>query len=263
MTAMTDLDQRELALLAIAREAGELARRRFLDRSSFTVKFKGPQDFITEADGDVERLITGRIGAAFPGDTFLGEETGGTPGRRVWVIDPIDGTANFARGIAHFCVSIAFVEDGKIQLGAIYQPMSREMFAARLGRGATLDGVPMKVTSTAKIDEAAVELGWSKRRPNKDYTDTALRILEAGASFRRCASGALGLASVAAGRTDAYFERHINSWDCLAGILMVNEAGGWANDFLVGDGLTKGGPVLGTNALLKDAIAKLVDAERG
>ncbi len=260
---MTDLDQRELALLAIAREAGELARRRFLDRSSFTVKFKGPQDFITEADGDVERLITGKLGAAFPDDTFLGEETGGTPGRRAWVIDPIDGTANFARGIAHFCVSIAFVEDGKLKLGAIYQPMSREMFAARLGKGAALDGVPMKVTTTAKIEEAAVELGWSKRRPNKDYTDTALRILEAGASFRRCASGALGLAAVAAGRTDAYFERHINSWDCLAGILMVNEAGGWTNDFLVGDGLLKGGPVLGVNALLKDTMATLLEAGRG
>ncbi|MBM3545496.1 MAG: inositol monophosphatase [Alphaproteobacteria bacterium] len=260
---MTDLDQRELAMLAIAREAGELARRRFTDRSSFTVKFKGPQDFITEADSEVERLVVGKLGAAFPGDTFLGEETGGSPGRRAWVIDPIDGTANFARGIAHFCISIAFVEDGEIKLGAIYQPMSREMFAARDGRGATLDGAPMKVTTTAQIDEAAVELGWSKRRPNKDYTDTALRILDAGGSFRRCASGALGLAYVAAGRTDAYFERHINSWDCLAGILMVNEAGGWTNDFLANDGLLKGGPVLGTNAALKDTITRIVDVERG
>jgi len=260
---MNDLDQRELAMLAIAREAGELARRRFLDRSSFTVKFKGPQDFITEADGEVERLIVGRLGAAFPDDTYLGEETGGKPGRRAWVIDPIDGTANFARGIAHFCVSIAFVEDGKIRLGAIYQPMSREMFAAREGRGATLDGAPMKVTETTRIDEAAVELGWSKRRSAKDYTDTGLRVLEAGGSFRRCASGALGLAFVAAGRTDAYFERHINSWDCLAGILMVNEAGGWTNDFLANEGLLKGGPVLGTNAALKDTIAKIVEVERG
>lgn len=258
---MTDLDQRELALLGIAREAGELARRRFLDRSSFTVKFKGPQDFITEADGDVERLITSKLGAAFPDDTFLGEETGGSPGRRVWVIDPIDGTSNFARGIAHFCVSIAFVEDGTIKLGAIYQPMSREMYFARLGKGATLDGLAMKVTATAKIEESAVELGWSKRRSNKAYTDTALRFLDAGSSPRRCASGALGLAYVAAGRTDAYFERHINSWDCLAGILMVNEAGGWTNDFLAGDGLMKGNPVLGTNAALKDAILKLVDID--
>ncbi|MSP47873.1 MAG: inositol monophosphatase [Alphaproteobacteria bacterium] len=260
---MTEIDQRELALLAIAREAGELARRRFLDRSSFTVKFKGPQDFITEADGEVERLILGRLRAAFPDDTHLGEETGGTPGRRAWVIDPIDGTANFARGIAHFCVSIAFVEDGKIRLGAIYQPMTREMFAARKGQGASLDGRPMRTNTTANIEEAAIELGWSKRRSNKDYTDTALRLLEAGASFRRCASGALGLASVADGRTDAYFERHINSWDCLAGILMVREAGGWTNDFLAGDGLLKGNPVLATNAPLKDVMAKLVEVERG
>lgn len=255
---MTDLDTRELALLAVAREAGELARRRFLDRSSFTVKFKGPQDFITEADGDVENLILGRLRAAFPDDTCLGEETGGAPGRRAWVIDPIDGTANFARGIAHFCVSIAYVEDGRTRLGAIYQPMTREMFAARQGRGATLDGKPMKASTTARIEEAVVELGWSKRRPNKDYTDTALRVLEAGATFRRCASGALGLASVADGRTDAYFERHINSWDCLAGNLMVEEAGGWVNDFLAGDGLLTGNPVLATNAPLKDAMTALV-----
>lgn len=260
---MSELDQRELALYAIAREAGELARRRFLDRSSFTVKFKGPQDFITEADGEVENLILSRLRAAFPEDTHLGEETGGKPGRRAWVIDPIDGTSNFARGIAHWCVSIAFVEDGQIRLGAIYQPMSREMFAAREGKGATLDGVAMKVTTTARIEEAAIELGWSKRRPNKDYTDTGLRLLEAGASFRRCASGALGLAAVAAGRTDAYFERHINSWDCLAGILMVREAGGWTNDFLAGEGMLKGNPILATNLPLKDAIARLVEVERG
>ena len=133
------------------------------------------------------------------------------------------------------------------------------MFSAREGKGAALDGVPMKVTLTARIDEAAIELGWSKRRPNKDYTDTGLRLLEAGASFRRCASGALGLAAVAAGRTDAYFERHINSWDCLAGILMVNEAGGWTNDFLAGEGMLKGNPILATNQPLKDAIRKLVE----
>lgn len=255
---MSDLDRRELALLAIAREAGELARRHFIARDKMVVTFKGPQDFLTQADGEVERLIVDRLHAAFPEDTHLGEETGGTPGARVWVTDPIDGTANFARGTPHFCVSIAYVENDEILLGAIYQPMSHEMFAARKGRGATLNGRPMKTSTTAKMDESAIELGWSKRRPNADYTDTALRVLEAGGTFRRCASGALGLASVADGRTDAYFERHINSWDCLAGILMVNEAGGWCNDFLAGGGMLGGNPVLATNAPLKDEITRLV-----
>jgi myo-inositol-1(or 4)-monophosphatase len=186
----------------------------------------------------------------------FGEEGGGQFSPQVWVIDPIDGTANFARGIPHFCVSIAFVREGQIAAGAMCNPMLGELFAARAGGGATLNGRPMKVSTTPDLRSATIELGWSTRRPLEDYAAMLVRVVKEGAGVRRSGSGALGLAYVADGRIDAYAELHINSWDCLAGILMVNEAGGWTNDFLKNDGLVKGNPVLGCNPALRDAIVK-------
>src|SRR5580698_7707773 len=125
------LQNRFLAAAAIAREAGALARRRFLDRSSFTVGFKGPQDFITEVDGEVERLIQSRVTGIFPEDGFIGEEgdgLAGAPGAPVWVVDPIDGTSNFARGTPHYCISIACVLGRGVEIGVIYDPMLDELF---------------------------------------------------------------------------------------------------------------------------------------
>jgi myo-inositol-1(or 4)-monophosphatase len=248
------VETRYLAACAIAREAGDLMRRLYESREMGSYKLKGHQDYLTEADGEVEKLIVKRIAEAFPDDTVYGEEGGGTFSPQVWVIDPIDGTANFARGIPHFCVSIAYVQEGTIAAGTMCNPMTGELFAARRGGGASLNGKPMKVSRTPDMRSATLELGWSTRRPMEDYVALLTRVVKTGAGIRRSGSGALGLAYVADGRTDGYAELHINSWDCLAGILMVNEAGGWTNDFLAGDGLTKGNPILGCTPALRDAI---------
>jgi len=249
---ITDLDAREAALVAVAREAGDLARELFA--KPVGVKLKGKQDYITEADGQVERTIISRLKARFPGDAFLGEE-GGAEGKgdALWVIDPIDGTANFAHGIPHFCVSIAFMAGNELALGAIAAPMYGELYRARLGRGAFLNDRAMRVTD-AGIEQAVIELGWSSRRTVRSYTAMVERVLATGATFMRAGSGALGLAYVAAGRTHGYCELHINSWDTLAGLLMVREAGGWTNDFLAGDGLTRGNAVLACAPGLKEAL---------
>ncbi len=248
-----ELDARETALAAVAREAGGLARKHF--ESGVSTKLKGKQDFITAADGEVERLIIERLKARFPCDAFLGEE-GGTQGTgdAVWVIDPIDGTANFAHRIPHFCVSIAFVSAGALQLGAIAAPMYGELYRARLGRGAFLNDRAMRVAETADMRQAIVELGWSARRTVRAYTGLLERVLDAGAIFMRAGSGALGLAYVAAGRTHGYCELHINSWDTLAGLLMVREAGGWTNDYLAGDALQRGNAVLACAPGLREAL---------
>jgi myo-inositol-1(or 4)-monophosphatase len=248
----TDLDAREETLIAVAREAGEVARALFL--KPVDVKLKGKQDFITEADGAVERLIIERLRARFPEDAFLGEE-GGADGKgdAIWVIDPIDGTANFAHRMPHFCVSIAFMSGGELLLGAIAAPMYGELYRARLGRGAFLNDRVMRVADT-DIKRAIVELGWSARRPTRAYTSLVERVLSTGATFQRAGSGALGLAYVADGRTHGYCELHINSWDTLAGLLMVREAGGWTNDFLAGEGLKRGNAVLACAPGLKDAL---------
>lgn len=139
-------------------------------------------------------------------------------------MDPIDGTANFVRGIAHFCVSIAFVLDGAIRLGAILQPTLGELHFARLGRGATLNGRAIRVAETHRVADASGEIGWSTRIP--DAANLGIVGATLGASVRRAGSGALGLAYVADGRSDAYAELHMNSWDALAGLLIVAEAGG-------------------------------------
>lgn len=253
---MTDnpLETRFLAACAIAREAGELARRYFETREAGTFTLKGHQDVLTEADGTVERLITGRIASAFPHDTCVGEEGGGNYSSQVWVIDPIDGTANFARGVAHFCVSIAFVSGGQPVIGAIYAPMSGELFAARRGYGATLNGQTMRVSATTDIREAMVEVGWSARRPMPEHLALLQRVTTTGAGFRRVGSGALGVAYVAAGRADGYCELHMQPWDVLAGLVMVEEAGGWTSDFLANDGLRQGNAVLACTPGLADTL---------
>src|SRR5262245_45676179 len=247
-----ELDAREEALVAVAREAGALARE--LYSKPIDVKLKGKQDFITEADGQVESLIVERLKARFPGDAFLGEEGGATgSGEALWVIDPIDGTANFAHRIPHFCVSIAFMSGSELSLGAISAPTYGELYRARLGQGAFLNDRPMRVAET-NIKQAIVELGWSSRRPTRAYTGLVERVLATGATFMRAGSGALGLAYVADGRTHGYCELHINSWDTLAGLLMVREAGGWTNDFLASNGLERGNAVLACAPGLKDAL---------
>ena len=255
--AESELDGRERILREVIGEAGRLAQDWFERRASLEVALKGPQDYASEADAAVERVIRRRLAEAFPDDAFLGEEEGGEVGERVWVADPVDGTANFVRGVTRYCVSLAFVADGRVQLGAIVSPATNELYLARRGRGATLYGAPLSTAATDRIERAAIEIGWSSRHPYADYLRVIERMLEAGADFRRFGSGAMGLASVADGRADAYLELHINSWDCLAGILLVEEAGGRVNDFLANDGLRRGNPILACAPGVADAIAKL------
>jgi myo-inositol-1(or 4)-monophosphatase len=250
------MDMRLLAAQAIAREAGAIARRRFLDRS-FAVKFKGPQDYLTEVDGETEAFIAERLLRVFPTDGFIGEESQARPagpGGAVWVVDPIDGTANFARGVPHFCVSIACVADDRAEVGVIYNPMLDELFAARRGGGARLNGAPISASRAASLANASVEVGWNSRAGFGQYVDLLSRVASTGASPSRTGSGALAIAYVAAGRSDGFVEHHINAWDCLAGILLVSEAGGYVSDFLKGDGLAKGNALIASAPGVKDAL---------
>jgi myo-inositol-1(or 4)-monophosphatase len=237
----------------LARDAGRLAHRAFGRSATST---KGRHDVVTAMDREVERFIRGAIVGRYPSDAIIGEEEGGGSGDRLWLIDPIDGTANYARGLPHYCVSIGYLERGVPTVGAIYDPSHDWLYAAARGEGAWRDGERLAVSGTAELGAATVECGWSTRRPAADYTALVGRVLEAGAAIRRAGSGALGLADVAAGRVEAYCELHINAWDCAAGILLVREAGGRASDFFAGDGIAAGNPLIATNAAL---CAKLAD----
>ncbi len=244
-------DNRLQAACDIAREAGALALEFFRNRDSLVIERKGPQDEVSAADRDVETLVRRRLAEVFPGENVMGEEGGhdddaaahakGAEG--LWVVDPIDGTACFLNGIPVWCVSIAWVEGGEVTLGVIYDPNVDELFAARRGGGATVNGAPIRASDASDLTEGTVGIGYSTRCRPEETLRFLDKLLAAGGMFQRNGSGALMLAYVAAGRYLGYYEPHINSWDCLAGIALVNEAGGWTNDFLAGDGLTKGNPI--------------------
>ena len=254
--ARSGLDARTELCREIALSSGEIARAALARQVPGAFRMKGPQDFLTETDAAVEAHVRAAIAAAFPDDGFLGEETGGTPAADTWVVDPIDGTANFARGIPHFCVSIAFVRDGTIEIGAIASPATSELYLARRGQGATRNGAPIRVAPTRDFTAACVELGWSNRVPNARYLAAMAVLLARGANVRRAASGALGLAWVADGRSDGYAEVHMNAWDCLAGLLLVREAGGRVGPFLALGSLTAGGPVIAAAPGIAEGFAE-------
>ena len=240
----------------LARDAGRLAHSAF-GRSATSMK--GRHDVLTEMDGEVERFIRAAIASRYPDDALIGEEEGGHGGERVWLIDPIDGTANFARGIPHYCVSIGYLEARVPTVGVLYDPSHDWLYSAERGGGAWLNGERMAVSPCADLAAATVECGWSTRRPAADYLALIGRVMGAGCAMRRVGSGALGLADVAAGRVEAYCELHINAWDCAAGILLVREAGGQTNDFFAGHGLTDGNPLIATNHALQGALSAVIE----
>lgn len=166
---------------------------------------KGAQEWLTAADGAIERFFLDRLGEAFPSDGFQGEESGiSRSGTLRWVVDPIDGTANYARSRQRFCVSLALLEDRTPLIGVLVAPVLGKTFAARRGRGATLNGAAIRVAQTRDIGRAMIECGWSRRSPAPAFAAMLQRLIEAGAMPLLSGSGALGIADVAAGRADAY-----------------------------------------------------------
>ena len=186
---MTGLDERLDFAVRLAIEAGGLAAR--MRGTLGAVEAKSAIDFCTEADRAVERLIRSRVTGHF-GDAMIGEEYGGEAGDSLWVVDPIDGTSGYIHGTPRWCVSLAYMRAGEIELGVIYAPADDRLFAARRGGGALLNGRPIGVSRLRHGAAPVVELGWSDRRPLGDYCTLLLRLGEIGAEFRRHGSGALG-----------------------------------------------------------------------
>jgi myo-inositol-1(or 4)-monophosphatase len=239
----------------LARDAGRLAHSAF---GQSATSLKGRHDVVTAMDREVERFIRAAIAAHYPGDAVIGEEEGGCGGERLWLIDPIDGTANYARGIPHYCVSIGYLERGVPTVGALHDPSQDWLYSAARGEGAWRNDERLAVSPCADLAAATVECGWSTRRSTADYLALVARVMDAGCAIRRVGSGALGLADVAAGRSEAYGELHINAWDCAAGVLLVREAGGHTNDFFGGEGITSGNPLIATNHALCAKLAGVI-----
>lgn len=248
------LDARYRLAVAMAREAGDMLLA--LRRDPIEVSVKGAQDFVTRADGAVETFIRATVARHFPDDAVLGEEQGGTDAERVWVVDPIDGTINFIRGIAAYAVSIAFVHRGVVELGAIRIPLLGETFAARCGRGALCNEAPIRVSACASLGTARIAAGYAQRGSKAAHLGVLKRLLRAGSDIVKVNSAAYCLAMTACGRIDGYCERELMSWDVLAGLLLVREAGGLTGAFGAG-GLLARDHVVAAGPALFDALTEV------
>ncbi len=219
----------------IAREAGALARRRRTEGVSLAATKSSLADIVTEADREVEELIRARLAAARPGDGFFGEESGAASGSAsgvTWVVDPIDGTVNYASGIPAYCVSIAAVtgpvdpDAWEVQAAAVYAPALDELFEASRGGGAWTGGERMRVSAPGGAGALiGTGFGYDPATHEGDLA-TVRAVMPLARDLRRMGAAALDLAFVAAGRLDAYFERGLQPWDFAAGSLLVTEAGG-------------------------------------
>lgn len=247
VAADPDVDARLALAQSVGVEAGALAMQFWRRRGELAIEAKASlQDIVSEADRAVERLIRDRVAAAFPGDGFLGEEYGLTAGRSGfdWVVDPIDGTLPYLHGIPNWCVSIAAVRGAETVIGVIEVPTHGESFAAALGRGVALNDAPLRLAAELNIRNAATGVGSSHRTDPEWIARVTGGLARSGGAFFRNGSGALMLAYVAAGRLAGYLEPHMHAWDCLAGLLMVREAGGRTAPFPEGADLMRGGPAL-------------------
>jgi myo-inositol-1(or 4)-monophosphatase len=227
-------DRFDVAQAAI-REAGAVALRHAGRPAELDVRSKGTQDMVTEADLEIELLLRRRLLEAFPDDRFFGEETGpdtleGAHG--LWVVDPIDGTQPFISGMASWCISVAFMQDGELDFGLILAPRADELFTGGNGRPATVNGHPLTPHGGTSPADGITAVGYSPRIGPDDILPVFDRLLRAGGMYYRNGSGALSLCEVAAGRLLGYVEPHINAYDCLAGIAIVRAAGGRTNDWL-------------------------------
>jgi myo-inositol-1(or 4)-monophosphatase len=208
------------------------------------VENKGLQDFVTVADRRTEQYIRRALTRRFPADGFVGEETGGIPQGQFWVVDPIDGTTNYIRGFRHWGVSMAFVANGRVEVGIIYDAALDKIYSAVRGGGAFKDGVPIRASSVVHAARAVAILGHSRRTSFDDYLIVARRLHERDIDYRRMGAAAIGLARVANGIADLYYERHLHAWDVLAGALIAHEAGATVLMPPLEESLRNGGGVL-------------------
>ena len=226
------------SLLSVATDAASQAGAvlRESTRTGFRIEHKQVINLVTDADHEAEQRIIDVIHETFPTHPILAEERGLTeqaPSRYRWVIDPLDGTTNFAHGFPAYCVSIGVECDGRGIIGAIYDPTRDELFTAQIGQGAHVNGTPISVSPTKHLDQALLVTGFAydiRETPNNNLDHFARFALKVQ-GLRRTGTAALDLCYVAAGRFDGFWEVKLNPWDMAAGAVILREAGGMVTDF--------------------------------
>jgi myo-inositol-1(or 4)-monophosphatase len=249
---------RDVAVTA-ALEAGKKLKEGF--GSTFKISSKeGVHNLVTEYDLIAERTIISTIKNTFPDHFILSEEAGenSSDSEYRWIIDPLDGTVNFAHSIPIFCVSIGVEFHSEMICGVIYNPMLDELFIAEKGKGATLNGELISVSTTSKLADSILVTGFPYDVANNAFgcIDDIVTILKLGLPIRRLGSAALDLAYLAAGRFDGYWESKLNPWDIAAGMLIVREAGGKITHYDNSEYQLSNGTVLATNSLIHSELSK-------
>ena len=259
---MSEVDEILELASQLARAAGEIQRRRYASDHVIETK-SAAVDLVTEVDLACEAMLVQAIEKKRPGDAILAEEGGGRDlpsARWRWIIDPLDGTTNYAHAYPRFCCSIGIERDGKPCVGVVYDPLMDELYHAARGGGAFLNGQPIRVSPETALDRSLLATGFAydRRRSERDNLDHFAAFLKAARALRRDGSAALDLCYVAAGRLDGYWELRLAPWDVAAGTLLIAEAGGRCSDLYGGEGFRSGEAVVASNGSIHEAMLQVL-----
>tara|TARA_B100000029_G_scaffold450200_1_gene473988 strand:- start:343 stop:1128 length:786 start_codon:yes stop_codon:yes gene_type:complete len=250
-------------MIKACRKASKILIRDFGEIEKLQVSFKGPGDFVTASDKKVEKTLIDELKKARPDYSILSEEIGEIKNDESykWIIDPIDGTANFMHGIPHFAISVGLECKKEIICGIIYDPIKDEMFVAEKGNGAYLNNQRIRVSSRKKLKDCLLITGGPKSNSNdresslKDYYNFSSNV---DIPIRKLGSASLDMAYVAAGRCDGFWQRNLNYWDIAAGIVIVKEAGGFVTDFSGNNKYIENKTILVTNSRINKEMIEIL-----
>ena len=250
-------------MVKACRKASKTLIRDFGEIENLQVSVKGPGDFVTVSDKKVEKILINELQKARPDYSILSEEIGQINNNKSfkWIIDPIDGTANFLHGIPHFAISIGLENEGEIICGIIYDPIKDEMFIAEKGNGSYLNNKRIRVSARSKLKDCIIFTGG----PRQKAEDKELSLAEykkfssiVNTPIRKMGSASLDMAYVAAGRCDGFWQRNLEYWDIAAGIILVKEAGGYVTDFNGSDKYIENKNILVTNSKISEEMAAVL-----
>ncbi len=245
----------------LIRETGDWIAQERKSFSQEMIETKGKNDLVSYVDRTAEEKLTAALQQILPGSGFIREEGGIlNQGEQNWIIDPLDGTTNFIHGVPVYCVSVALQVKGELSLGYVYDPERKEMFFAEKGKGAFLNGNPIRVSSTPKLADALIATGFPYTffRHMDNYLLSFREILEKSRGIRRPGAAAIDLAWTACGRFDGFFESHLGAWDVAAGALLVLEAGGQVTTFGDSSDFIFGKEILASNGKIHPEIQAIV-----
>jgi len=250
-------------MVKACRKASKILIRDFGEIENLQVSIKGPGDFVSASDKKVEKILIDELQKARPTYSILSEEIGKISNDESfkWIIDPIDGTANFLHGIPHFAISIGLENEGEIICGIIYDPIKDEMFIAEKGNGSYLNNQRIRVSSRSKLRDCIIFTGGPKKESEnrelalKEYNNFSSKVL---IPIRKLGSASLDLAYVAAGRCDGFWQRNLNYWDIAAGIVLVKESGGFITDFYGENKYLENKTILATNSKINKEMIEIL-----